>query len=158
MKTRVPYKIALLVAVVAIAGVALDLAGPADVFAGGEHGNRILSCPSSAIKEGDSFELSVKHSHGVGNERMSVFWFTRGDEWADDDFTATEDSDFPRLHDVKQEGRKGWDFMQRTIKTSDDDVFESDETFEVGFRSDGVFRSCVVTIRDDTPRAWSIRR
>ena len=152
MNASVFKRIALLVAVAAIAGLALTVVGLTDVFAGGRHGNRIISCPSSAVEEGESFTLAVKHSHGGGREKMSVFWFTRGDDWADDDFTATGGSDYPTLYDVNQEGRSGWDFMSRAIYTTDDDKFEDDETFEVGFWSDDSFRSCVITIRDnETP-------
>ena len=149
MKVHHYKKIVLMSMIAILVGITSTVVGSTEVSAGGRHGNRIINCPSSSVEEGNNVKLGVNHSHKANREQMSVFWFTRGDDWADDDFTATGGSDYPTLYDVNQKAANGWDYMARTILTTDDDEFEDDETFEVGFWSDDSFRSCVITIRDN---------
>ena len=104
-----------------------------------DHNSMYLVCPDP-IREGNSGQMSVKQS---GYRIVFATIFTHHGA-----YTAGPE-DFVEYHGVRFETDSDDNYLRVPIVTEEDATPEHDETFAVGFMSDGVWHQCLVTIEDD---------
>ena len=119
-----------------LAAAAAPLLVPSEARA--DHNSTYVVCPEP-VNEGDSAQMGIARS-GHRIRWATAFTYTG-------DHTASAD-DFTEYHGVRFEQSEG-STLQIPIETTEDSRPEHDETFEIGFWSEGFWHGCVVTIVDD---------
>ena len=108
------------------------------------HDEMYVVCPAS-LQEGHSAFMQVRDP---GSTSVSVSVFT--------DHSA-DSSDFVPYGGETLRSDSGTDTVQVPVTTKEDYQPEYDENFSIGFRVDGTWHGCVVTILDDnTPEVTSV--
>ena len=103
-----------------------------------DHNSTYVICPDP-VEEGNSTRMGIARS-GYTIRWTTAFTYTGGHTAGADDFTE--------YHGVRFEQSEG-DRLWIPIETTEDSRPEHDETFEIGFWSEGFWHGCVVTVVDD---------
>ena len=104
-----------------------------------DHSSLYLVCPDP-VSEGNTTWMRVRRP-GYKIE-YAIFFTHHGN------YSASPD-DFEEYHGLKVESKSGENSLSVPIVTKEDTRPEHDETFAIGFKNDGVWHQCVITIADD---------
>ena len=104
-----------------------------------DHNSLYVVCPDP-VSEDNTTRMRVRRP---GYKVVYAVIFTQHGE-----YTASPD-DFEEYHGFKVESGSGENSLSVPIVTKEDTRPEHDETFAIGFMSDGVWHQCVITIEDD---------
>ena len=141
IRSKLNGKATVLLVVVALGGIALAMviALASAPMAHADHNSTRIICPGP-IEEGNTGSVGVRRS---GYKVKWVFFAT------DHQHRTASSDDYEEYHGVKFESDSGEKTVWAPVITKEDTQPEHDETFEIGFWSDGIWHHCVVTIDDD---------
>ena len=123
-----------------------------------------LECPTTEVREGDSFEVTLVYAGDVGDingRRMGAYWHTEAGTADSTDYVAQDTGPIWGSVEDSRDGR-----INRTFNTREDTLIEGSETFEVFFTTTANVvdmndpdrdNRCGITIIDDDPNITDVR-